>query len=274
MSKNIYAGLGSSLGVPQSALESVTSLDPKDYMYPSLGGNFSFGSSEQLASKGAQESMQVFSLESSPHMRGRVAGAVPAYAGFSSPFGEVDLSDVMGHLDPEVLNCLKLNEYDIKAVSENESDKSTHTANARVSPRRNTATSAWKTLSVQKDGTLGGASEEEDEDLLVSAVGGFYELETEIIRQNSSNVEKCDGLSSKAMQSSKRVRKPKLALSLDYEAAVASINSAFESDKAAHQPASKKLRVKACPTKPSDSCESSPSNVNMLGLGEAKPITL
>eukprot|EP00889_Picochlorum_renovo_P003780 jgi/Picre1/30810/NNA_006170.t1 len=220
-------------------------------MYPSLGGNFSFGSSEQLASKGAQESMQVFSLESSPHMRGRVAGAVPAYAGFSSPFGEVDL-----------------------AVSENESDKSTHTANARVSPRRNTATSAWKTLSVQKDGTLGGASEEEDEDLLVSAVGGFYELETEIIRQNSSNVEKCDGLSSKAMQSSKRVRKPKLALSLDYEAAVASINSAFESDKAAHQPASKKLRVKACPTKPSDSCESSPSNVNMLGLGDAKPITL
>lgn len=186
----------------------------------------------------------------------------------------VDLSDVMGHLDPEVLNCLKLNEYDIKAVSENESDKSTHTANARVSPRRNTATSAWKTLSVQKDGTLGVASEEEDEDLLVSAVGGFYELETEIIRQNSSNVEKCDGLSSKAMQSSKRVRKPKLALSLDYEAAVASINSAFESDKAAHQPASKKLRVKACPTKPSDSCESSPSNVNMLGLGDAKPITL
>lgn len=84
----MYAGLGSSLGVPQSALESVTSLDPKDYMYPSLGGRFSFGTSEQLASKGAQESMQVFSLESSPYLRGRVAGAIPVYAGFSSPFGE------------------------------------------------------------------------------------------------------------------------------------------------------------------------------------------
>jgi len=30
----------------------------------------------------------VFSLESSPYLRGRVAGAIPVYAGFSSPFGE------------------------------------------------------------------------------------------------------------------------------------------------------------------------------------------
>lgn len=31
---NSYVGLGAGLGVPQSALEAVTSLDPKDYQYP------------------------------------------------------------------------------------------------------------------------------------------------------------------------------------------------------------------------------------------------
>ena len=63
MSSFREAGLGASLGVPQSALESVTSLDPKDYVYPNLDSDFMITCEGQLGNKGSKESMQVFSYE-------------------------------------------------------------------------------------------------------------------------------------------------------------------------------------------------------------------
>lgn len=79
---NQYAGLGASLGVPQSALESVTSLDPKDYMYPQFGSNSASESiEEQLAGRGAEESMRVFSFEQ------RTQNLRQAYPGVYSGFG-------------------------------------------------------------------------------------------------------------------------------------------------------------------------------------------
>ena len=68
-----YAGLGAALGVPQSALESVTSLDPKDYQYPTLSSGFSFTFAEEMVCKGAQETMQVLSL--------RTPGSIAASSG-------------------------------------------------------------------------------------------------------------------------------------------------------------------------------------------------
>lgn len=88
MSSNVYAGLGASLGVPQSALESVTSFDPKDYVYPSVEDFFSFPSmDEQFAGRGVQEPLHVFSLEQSAHIRGR---------GYSGEFSSAQGANLFG----------------------------------------------------------------------------------------------------------------------------------------------------------------------------------
>lgn len=89
LSGNKYAGLGAYLGVPQSALESVTSLDPKDYLYPSFGSNnFNESIEEQLAGRGAEESMRVFSFEQRSHnLRQNYSGFSPAF-GRSSSFSQ------------------------------------------------------------------------------------------------------------------------------------------------------------------------------------------
>lgn len=89
MNGSKYAGLGASLGVPQSALESVTSLDPKDYMYPPLGSNCSSESiEEQLAGRGVEESMRVFSYEQrSQHLSQPYSGVFSGF-GRSSSFSQ------------------------------------------------------------------------------------------------------------------------------------------------------------------------------------------
>jgi hypothetical protein len=276
MSSNIYAGLGASLGVPQSALESITSFDPKDYVYPSVGDFFSFPSmEEQFAGSGMQEQMHVFSLEQSAHIRGRGYSSEFSSVQGANLFGQVGFGDVVGDLDPESLNYLKLNEYDTKAISEEYSEKSCATAaGARVSPRRNTAISARKGAQTVMASSK-SASEEEDEDLLVSAGSGFHGLDTEILQ--SQSVEAVQGESLSKNSTGKRSRR--LSLSLDYEAAVASINSALDNDqgrKTLDQPAqvSKKLRLKTKGVKPSDSSESSPCNIDFVGLGESNIIAL
>lgn len=163
--------------------------------------------------------------------------------------------DVLADLDPESLDYLKLNEYDMKAISAEYSEKS---CNTRVSPRRNTCGSTRRSRqSVLQE-------EEEDDDLLVSGGSDFHGLDTEILGSKSSNIMQLSG---------KRGRK--LSLSLDYEAAAACINSALDSDKVSHAmegAKSKKQCLKTAGANPSDSCESSPCNVNFASLEETNAI--
>jgi hypothetical protein len=259
MNGSKYAGLGASLGVPQSALESVTSLDPKDYIYPSFG---SIGSSEsieeQLAGRGAEESMRVFSFEQRAQNLRQSYSSIFTGFGRSNSFSQVCPVDVLADLDPESLDYLKLNEYDMKAISEEYSEKSSNTTATRISPRRNTCGSTRRS----RKSVL---QEEEDDDLLVSGGSNFHGLDTEILGSKSSNIMALSG---------KRGRK--LSLSLDHEATAACINSVLDSDKVTHAlegtKQSKKQRLKTGGANPSDSCESSPCNVNFASLEETNAI--
>lgn len=86
MASNMYAGLGASIGVPQSALESVTSLDPKDYVYPNLNRGFPFALDDPLVNKGVQETLQVFSLESAC-ARDRASSLISSQFGYNFTSG-------------------------------------------------------------------------------------------------------------------------------------------------------------------------------------------
>lgn len=50
---NRYVGLGAALGVPQSALEAMTSLDPKDYLYPQPSAAQQQAALQQLTNQGS-----------------------------------------------------------------------------------------------------------------------------------------------------------------------------------------------------------------------------
>ena len=159
----------------------------------------------------------------------------------------LDLADV-GDLEGDSLNFLKCDDAD-KATSEGNSDRSTNTlaAPSRVSPRRNCATSSLKLEQNAKE------EEDEEEELLVSAGSCFNGLDTEIISG-------CCRMLQTGSEERKRCRP--LSLSLDYEAAVASINLALETDQVVPgvQSLPKKLRLKSLKSFDS-SCESSPSTV-------------
>lgn len=169
--------------------------------------------------------------------------------------------DVLADLDPESLDYLKLNEYDMKAISAEYSDKSTNSTATRVSTRRNTCGSVRQS----RQNSIGSCEEEEDDLLVISAGSDFHGLDTEILGSKSSNIMNLSG---------KRGRK--LSLSLDYEAAAACINSTLDSDKVTHAmeggKQSKKQCLKTAGVNPSDSCESSPCNVNFASLEETNAI--
>lgn len=166
--------------------------------------------------------------------------------------------DVLADLDPESLDYLRLNEYDAKVISAEYSDKSSNTTATRVSPRRTMSSTA-------RGGQNSSGSSEEEEELLVSAGSDFHGLDTEILGSKSSNIMKLSG---------KRGRK--LSLSLDHEAAAACINSALDCDKAScagvATKQSKKPCLKSTGVNPSDSCESSPCNVDFACLEEMNAI--
>lgn len=166
--------------------------------------------------------------------------------------------DVLADLDPESLDYLKLNEYDMKAISAEYSEKSSNTTATRVSPRRNICGSTRRSRQ-------SAFQEEEDDDILVSAGSDFHGLDTEILGSKSSNIMNLSG---------KKGRK--LSLSLDHEAAAACINSVLDSDKMAYAlegaKQSKRQCLKSAGANPSDSCESSPCNVNFASLEETNAV--
>lgn len=169
--------------------------------------------------------------------------------------------DLLSDLDPESLDYLKLNEYDMKAISVEYSEKSSNTSATRVSPRRAAPGNTRRSRHAQDS----MATTEEDDDLLVSAGSDFHGLDTEILGSKSSNIMKLSG---------KRGRK--LSLALDHEATAACINSALDSDKVSHAmegaKQSKRHCLKTAGVNPSDSCESSPCNVDFASLEETNAI--
>jgi hypothetical protein len=244
MKSNKYAGLGASLGVPQSALESVTSLDPRDYLYPNLDGNGQFNNIEQqLACKGARESMQVLNLQSAGNF------ASGFFAG-SELLGNYSYENTFGDLlgTDDILSLANNLDKPGKAVSEGDSDKSTATlAPQRVSPRRNTATSV---LVGTPHETILKFSDEEEEELLVAG-NCFNELETEILV--------------KKVEKSGVKRSKRLSLKLDYKSAAKTINNTLDTPHGADIiSASKKLKSETVYR--NDSCDSSPMNVRLQKL--------
>lgn len=287
MSSFRYAGLGASLGVPQSALESVTSLDPKDYVYPNLDSDFMFTSEGQLGNKGSKDSMQVFSYETACSRERAQSAALLLGSGFGGESGRqylscIDLSDVL-EMDTDGLNFLKV-EGGEKAMSEENSDKSTTCTAARVSPRRSSATSGLNRRQresvVQKQLIAPIKEEDEEEDLLVAAESCFNGLDAELLSSiyqiSGASLERDDGHRTLG-ETGKRQRKPKLSLSLDYDAAVASINSQLEADREVptSKHLAKKLRINMVGNKvvqDSHSCESSPSMVKLHFADNCNPL--
>jgi len=195
----------------------------------------------------------------------------------------IDLSDVL-EADTDGLNFLK-GEGGEKAMSEENSDKSTTCTAARVSPRRSSATSGLnrrqRELVIEKQLIAPIQEEDEEEDLLVAAESCFNGLDAELLSSiyqvsgASLQGDKHDGNRTLG-ESGKRQRKPKLSLSLDYDAAVVSINSQLEADREVPTSAhlAKKLKINMVGNKgvqDSQSCESSPSMVK-LHFGDCNPL--
>lgn len=159
------------------------------------------------------------------------------------------------------LNLFKC-EDDDKAISEGNSDRSTCTAAApsRVSPRRSSATSTAKCedkkhAAVSKKSSI---FDEEEEDLLVASGPCFNSFDAEML----SNFCCLDKEAASKSTEGKRVtkRSSNLALKLDYDSAVLSINKVLDSDRTVPGHMEKKLKLKVPGKKGSnDSCESSPS---------------
>ena len=95
----------------------------------------------------------------------------------------IDLSDVL-EADTDGLNFLK-GEGGEKAMSEENSDKSTTCTAARVSPRRSSATSGLnrrqRELVIEKQLIAPIQEEDEEEDLLVAAESCFNGLDAELL---------------------------------------------------------------------------------------------
>jgi len=84
---NRYMGLGAGLGVPQSALEAVTSLDPNDYLYPQPSAAQQKAALQQLSSLG--------SIWMNKGSGGNAFGGNPAYKS-TGPYSNIADINIQG----------------------------------------------------------------------------------------------------------------------------------------------------------------------------------